>query len=149
MREAIGSTWLIGIVVTFIAIFSGFLAYSISYTKAFRVKNEIIKLIGVGGAGGNAVNYAHNIGINGVNYVICNTDLQALKDSDVEIKIQLGPRLTEGLGAGNNPEQGRASAEEVIDDINNMLDDTKISIICAGIGRWHWHWRCACHSQKI
>ncbi|MCR5695978.1 MAG: cell division protein FtsZ [Marinilabiliaceae bacterium] len=102
--------------------------------EAHTVKNEIIKLIGVGGAGGNAVNYAHNIGINGVNYVICNTDLQALKDSDVEIKIQLGPRLTEGLGAGNNPEQGRASAEEVIDDINNMLDDTKISIICAGMG---------------
>ncbi|MBR6250528.1 MAG: cell division protein FtsZ [Bacteroidales bacterium] len=98
------------------------------------VKNEIIKLIGVGGAGGNAVNCAHRIGISGVNYIVCNTDKQALEDSDVEIKIQLGPRLTEGLGAGNNPDQGRESAEEVLDEIDKMLDDTKIAIICAGMG---------------
>lgn len=98
------------------------------------VKNEIIKLIGVGGAGGNAVNCAHRIGISGVNYIVCNTDKQALEDSDVEIKIQLGPRLTEGLGAGNNPDQGRESAEEVLDEIDKMLEDTKIAIICAGMG---------------
>ena len=75
-------------------------------------KSEMIKIFGVGGAGGNAVNNMFRLGIKGVNYVICNTDTQALDDSPISRKIQLGKNRTAGLGAGNNPEVGRDSAEE-------------------------------------
>ena len=72
--------------------------------------SNIIKVIGVGGSGGNAVNHMFDKGIKGVDFVICNTDHQALQNSPIDNKIQLGATLTEGLGAGNEPSQGREAA---------------------------------------
>lgn len=98
-------------------------------------KSEIIKIIGVGGAGGNAVNNMVNMDIEGVNLVVCNTDIQALEKSPVKRKIQLGKILTSGLGAGNNPERGRESAIEAMPDIEAMLDsNTKMVFVTAGMG---------------
>ena len=99
----------------------------------FRVNNpSIIKVIGVGGGGGNAVNHMFNEGIHDVSYVVCNTDNKALTDSPVPNKLQLGK---EGLGAGNRPERAREAALESIEDINNMLNDgTKMVFITAGMG---------------
>lgn len=98
-------------------------------------KSEIIKILGVGGAGCNAVNNMYKMGIAGVSLVVCNTDLQALDDSPVERKIQLGKTITQGLGAGNNPETGRESAIEAKDDIDKVLkDNTKMVFIAAGMG---------------
>lgn len=99
----------------------------------FQVNNpSIIKVIGVGGGGGNAVNHMFNEGIHDVSYVLCNTDRKALEDSPVPNKLQLG---NEGLGAGNRPERARQAAQESIEDINNMLDDgTKMVFITAGMG---------------
>lgn len=95
-------------------------------------KTSIIKVIGVGGGGGNAVNHMYREGIHDVSFVVCNLDAQALNDSPVPVKLQLG---TEGLGAGNKPEVGRAAAEETIDGIRNMLSDgTKMAFITAGMG---------------
>lgn len=93
---------------------------------------KIIKVIGVGGGGGNAVNHMYREGIHNVTFVLCNTDNQALKDSPVPVKIQLGK---EGLGAGNRPAKARKAAEESIDRIKNMLNDgTKMAFITAGMG---------------
>ncbi|CEN50746.1 hypothetical protein CCAN2_2060027 [Capnocytophaga canimorsus] len=78
-------------------------------------KSNVIKVIGIGGGGGNAVNHMHVEGIKGVDYVICNTDAQALENSPVTNKIQLGVSLTEGLGAGANPEVGEKAAEESLE----------------------------------
>ena len=99
----------------------------------FHVNNpSIIKVIGVGGGGGNAVNHMFNEGIHDVSYVVCNTDNKALTDSPVPNKLQLGK---EGLGAGNRPERARAAALESIEDINMMLNDgTKMVFITAGMG---------------
>ncbi len=98
-------------------------------------KSEIIKIIGVGGAGSNAVNNMVNMDVRGVNLVVCNTDLQALNNSPVHRKIQLGKMLTCGLGAGNNPSQGRDSAIEAMDDIQAVLEDnTKMVFVTAGMG---------------
>ena len=98
-------------------------------------KSEIIKIIGVGGAGGNAVNNMYNLGIVGVNYVICNTDIQALEASPIKTKIQLGKKLTAGLGAGNNPEKGRQSAEESVAEIDEILNNnTRMVFVAAGMG---------------
>lgn len=95
-------------------------------------QNSIIKVIGVGGGGGNAVNNMYNQGIHDVSFVVCNTDAQALKDSPVPERLQLG---SEGLGAGNRPEKARLAAEESIDDIKAMLSDgTKMDFITAGMG---------------
>lgn len=95
-------------------------------------QNSIIKVIGVGGGGGNAVNNMYNQGIHDVSFVVCNTDAQALKDSPVPERLQLG---SEGLGAGNRPEKARQAAEESIDDIKAMLSDgTKMDFITAGMG---------------
>lgn len=95
-------------------------------------KNSIIKVIGVGGGGCNAVNHMYNEGIHDVTFIVCNTDGKALQDSPVPIKLQLG---TEGLGAGNNPESGRHAAEESHEDIHKMLSDgTKMVFITAGMG---------------
>ena len=77
-----------------------------------KEKSSILKVIGVGGGGGNAVNYMFSQQIEGVNFVICNTDSQALTSSDIPNRIQLGPHLTQGLGAGANPEIGRQATEE-------------------------------------
>ena len=94
-----------------------------------------IKVMGIGGGGSNAVNYMFEHGIKGVDFVICNTDAQALEASPVPIKIQLGANLTEGLGAGSNPEVGRRAAEESSDRIIELLDaNTKMLFLTAGMG---------------
>ncbi len=98
-------------------------------------QSNAIKVIGVGGGGSNAVNYMLTQGINGVDFVICNTDAQALQNSDVPCKIQLGASLTEGLGAGANPEIGEQSALESEQEIKEMLgSNTKMVFINAGMG---------------
>lgn len=95
-------------------------------------ENTIIKVIGVGGGGGNAVNHMYREGIHDVSFVVCNTDIQALNDSPVPMKLQLGK---EGLGAGNKPEKARQAAEESINDITAILSDgTKMTFITAGMG---------------
>ena len=97
-----------------------------------KVQNSIIKVIGVGGGGGNAVNHMYKQGIHDVSFVLCNTDVQALNDSPVPVHLQLGK---EGLGAGNRPERAREAAMESIEDIRRMLDDgTKMTFITAGMG---------------
>ncbi len=98
-------------------------------------RSSIIKVIGVGGGGGNAVNHMFRRGIREVNFVVCNTDAQALINSPVAVKIQLGESLTEGRGAGNKPEIGRQAALEAIDVINEVLSkNTKMVFITAGMG---------------
>ena len=97
-----------------------------------KVQDSIIKVIGVGGGGGNAVNHMYREGIHDVSFVLCNTDAQALNDSPVPVHLQLGK---EGLGAGNRPARAREAAMESIDDIRRMLDDgTKMAFITAGMG---------------
>jgi cell division protein FtsZ len=96
---------------------------------------SIIKVIGVGGGGSNAVNYMYELGIKDVDFVICNTDIQALAKSPVPIKVQLGQTLTEGLGAGSKPEIGKQAAIESLDQINEVLSNhTKMVFITAGMG---------------
>lgn len=98
-------------------------------------KSSIIKVIGVGGGGGNAVNHMYRQGIAGVDFIICNTDAQALEFSPIPNKVQLGASLTEGMGAGSIPEVGKNSAIENIDDIKSMLGSTtKMLFITAGMG---------------
>ncbi len=98
-------------------------------------QSNVIKVIGVGGGGSNAINHMFQQGIKGVDFVICNTDAQALQNSGVPNKIQLGVNLTEGLGAGANPDIGEQSAVESFDDIKRMLDtNTKMVFITAGMG---------------
>ena len=95
-------------------------------------QNSIIKVIGVGGGGGNAVNHMYREGIHDVTFVLCNTDAQALNDSPVPVHLQLGK---EGLGAGNRPAKAREAAEETLDEIHRMLDDgTKMAFITSGMG---------------
>ena len=95
-------------------------------------EHSIIKVIGVGGGGGNAVNHMYREGIHDVTFVLCNTDAQALNDSPVPVHLQLGH---EGLGAGNKPERARQAAEESLEDIKNMLSDgTRMAFITAGMG---------------
>ncbi|MDQ3101275.1 MAG: cell division protein FtsZ, partial [Bacteroidota bacterium] len=96
---------------------------------------SIIKVIGVGGGGSNAVNHMYEQGINGVDFVICNTDRQALDMSPVPVKLQLGIGLTEGLGAGSIPERGKDAAHENLDEIRQLLSTrTKMVFITAGMG---------------
>ena len=96
---------------------------------------KIIKVIGVGGGGGNAVNHMYREGIHDVTFVLCNTDNQALAESPVPVKLQLGRSITQGLGAGNRPERARDAAEESMDDIKDQLNDgTKMVFITAGMG---------------
>ena len=98
-------------------------------------QSNVIKVIGVGGGGSNAINHMFQAGINGVDFVICNTDSQALQNSPVPNKIQLGVSLTEGLGAGANPEVGEQAALESMEEIKQMLDNTtKMIFITAGMG---------------
>jgi len=98
-------------------------------------KSNVIKVIGVGGGGSNAINHMFQAGINGVDFIICNTDAQALENSPVPNKIQLGVSLTEGLGAGANPEVGEQAAMESMEDIKSMLEHTtKMVFITAGMG---------------
>ena len=98
-------------------------------------QSNVIKVIGVGGGGSNAINHMFKQGIKGVDFIVCNTDSQALENSSVPNKIQLGVNLTEGLGAGANPDIGQQSAIESIADIEKMLDsNTKMVFITAGMG---------------
>ena len=98
-------------------------------------QSNVIKVIGVGGGGSNAINHMFQQGIKGVDFVICNTDAQALENSGVPNKIQLGVNLTEGLGAGANPDVGEQSAVESFEELNQMLDtNTKMIFITAGMG---------------
>ncbi len=98
-------------------------------------QSSVIKVIGIGGGGGNAINYMYENGIEGVDFAVCNTDTQALEASSIPVKIQLGENLTNGLGAGSNPEVGMQAAVESIDRINELLDsNTNMLFITAGMG---------------
>ncbi|MFA6923572.1 MAG: cell division protein FtsZ [Bacteroidales bacterium] len=97
--------------------------------------SSIIKVLGIGGGGSNAVTHMFNQGIKGVDFIVCNTDAQALEHSPVSMKIQIGEKLTEGLGAGSKPEVGREAAIENIDKIKEFLgNNTKMVFITAGMG---------------
>jgi cell division protein FtsZ len=100
-----------------------------------KEKSSIIKVIGVGGGGSNAVNHMFSQMIEGVNFIICNTDAQAIAQSMVPNRVQLGPHLTQGLGAGANPEIGRQATEESLEEIRRILEvNTKMAFITAGMG---------------
>jgi cell division protein FtsZ len=100
-----------------------------------KERSSIIKVIGVGGGGSNAVNHMFGQNIEGVNFIICNTDAQALAQSRVANRIQLGPLLTQGLGAGANPDIGRQATEESLEEIKSILEvNTKMAFITAGMG---------------
>ncbi len=97
--------------------------------------SSILKVIGVGGGGGNAVNHMHSQQIEGVNFIICNTDAQALASSKIPNRIQLGPQLTGGLGAGANPDIGRQATEESLEEVKRILEqNTRMAFITAGMG---------------
>ena len=100
-----------------------------------KEKSSIIKVIGVGGGGSNAVNHMYSQNIEGVNFIICNTDAQAIALSKVPNRVQLGPHLTQGLGAGANPDIGRQATEESLEEIKRILEvNTKMAFITAGMG---------------
>ncbi|MBK7678903.1 MAG: cell division protein FtsZ [Chitinophagaceae bacterium] len=100
-----------------------------------KEQSSILKVIGVGGGGGNAVNFMFGQQIDGVNFIICNTDAQALANSGIPNRIQLGPHLTQGLGAGANPDIGRQATEESLEEIKRILEvNTKMAFITAGMG---------------
>ena len=100
-----------------------------------KEQSSILKVIGIGGGGSNAVNHMYSQNIDGVNFIICNTDAQAISNSNVPNKIQLGPHLTQGLGAGANPQIGREATEESLEEIKRILEvNTKMAFITAGMG---------------
>ncbi len=100
-----------------------------------KEQSSILKVIGIGGGGSNAVNHMFSQNIDGVNFIICNTDAQAITTSKVPNKVQLGPHLTQGLGAGANPEIGREATQESLDEIKKILEvNTKMAFITAGMG---------------
>ncbi len=100
-----------------------------------KEKSSILKVIGIGGGGSNAVNHMYSQNIEGVNFIICNTDAQAIALSPVPNKVQLGPHLTQGLGAGANPEIGRQATEESLEEIKRILEvNTKMAFVTAGMG---------------
>ena len=100
-----------------------------------KEQSSILKVIGVGGGGSNAVNHMYSQNIEGVNFIICNTDAQAIATSMVPNKVQLGPHLTQGLGAGANPAIGREATEESLEEIKRILEvNTKMAFITAGMG---------------
>jgi cell division protein FtsZ len=100
-----------------------------------KEQSSILKVIGIGGGGSNAVNHMFSQNIDGVNFIICNTDAQAITTSKVPNKVQLGPHLTQGLGAGANPEIGREATQESLEEIKKILEvNTKMAFITAGMG---------------
>jgi cell division protein FtsZ len=100
-----------------------------------KQKSSIIKVLGVGGGGSNAVNFMYAQDIEGVDFIICNTDAKALEQSKIPNKIQLGPHLTQGLGAGANPTVGKQATEESLEEIKRILEvNTKMAFVCAGMG---------------
>ena len=111
-------------------------------------KSNVIKVIGIGGGGGNALNYMYKQGINGVDFVVCNTDAQALENSPIPNKVQLGVSLTEGLGAGADPEVGAQSAVENLDQISDMLSvNTKMIFYHCRNGWWYGYWCSPCNCK--
>ena len=104
-----------------------------------------ISVIGVGGAGGNAVANMIAADVQGVDFIVANTDAQALNTSSADRRIQLGLKITQGLGAGSRPEIGRAAAEESLDDIQQALEGAHMCFIAAGMGGGHR--RCSRHRQ--
>lgn len=109
-------------------------AYRFDLPKRHFTPQSIIKVLGVGGGGSNAVNHMYRLGIKDVEFVICNTDLQALNSSPVPNKVQIGEDLTEGLGCGANPDVGRAAAQESKDKLRELLQGTKMVFVTAGMG---------------
>jgi len=105
-----------------------------SFTYIETEEKPIIKVIGVGGAGGNAVNNMIESELQGVTFIVANTDMQALRISKAEIKLQIGESLTKGLGAGANAQKGRDAALENADAIRNALSGSKMVFITAGFG---------------
>ena len=100
-----------------------------------KQKSSIMKVLGIGGGGSNAVNYMYAEDIEGTDFIICNTDAKALEQSPVPNKVQLGPHLTQGLGAGADPEVGKHATEESLEEIRRILEvNTKMAFICAGMG---------------
>ena len=100
-----------------------------------KEQSSILKVIGIGGGGSNAVNHMYSQNIDGVNFIICNTDAQAIATSSVPNKVQLGPQLTQGLGAGANPQIGREATQESLEEIKRILEvNTKMAFITAGMG---------------
>ena len=100
-----------------------------------KEQSSILKVIGIGGGGSNAVNHMYSQNIEGVNFIICNTDAQAISNSAVPNKVQLGPQLTQGLGAGANPQIGREATQESLEEIKRILEvNTKMAFITAGMG---------------
>jgi cell division protein FtsZ len=98
-------------------------------------RSSILKVIGVGGGGSNAINYMHSLNIEGVDFIVCNTDAQSLALSNVPNKVHLGPALTQGLGAGANPEIGRKATEESLEELRRLLEvNTKMAFITVGMG---------------
>ena len=109
-----------------------------------------IKVIGVGGGGSNAVNYMHQQGIKGVDFIVCNSDNQALEASNVPIRIQLGTTLTAGQGAGSIPEIGKNAAIENLDDVLEQLgENTTMVFVTAGMGGGTGNGRRARHRQGV
>src|SRR5256885_8336775 len=109
--------------------------YAMIHFDLPKEKSSIIKVVGVGGGGSNAVNYMYSLNIEGVNFIICNTDAQAIAQSRVPNKVQLGPHLTQGLGAGANPDIGRQATEESLEEIRRILEvNTKMVFVTAGMG---------------
>ena len=107
------------------------------------ILNPIIKVVGVGGGGGNAVKHMIEQNISGVDFVCANTDVQALKRSNASVLLQLGEELTKGLGAGADPEIGRLAAEENRDRIREVLFGTDMVFITAGMGGGDRYWCCS------
>lgn len=106
--------------------------YSMDDTETLN--SATIKVIGVGGAGGNAVNRMIEDDVKGVEFIVANTDVQALKSSRAETKIQLGPKLTRGLGAGSNPDTGNKAAQESEEAISEALEGADMVFVTAGMG---------------
>ena len=107
---------------------------SMDFLEIEREDNALIKVIGVGGGGGNAVNNMIKAAMQGVTFIAANTDMQALKHSQAEYKIQLGDKLTKGLGAGANPDMGRDAALESQAQIRDILGDCDMVFVTAGMG---------------
>lgn len=109
-----------------------------------------IKVVGVGGAGNNGVDRMIEFGVKNVDFITINTDKQALDRSKAETKIQIGEKLTRGLGAGANPEVGKCSAEESREEIAEAIKGADMVFVTSGMGRRNWNWSCSncCRSIK-
>lgn len=110
------------------------MSFDITLDSNTEESQAVIKVIGVGGAGGNAVNRMISDNVQGVEFIVANTDVQALKNSNAEVKIQLGPKLTRGLGAGANPDKGQKAAEESEEAIAQALEGADMIFVTAGMG---------------